>query len=594
MILQALNDYYQRKPDLPREGFEMKEIPFVIELDRDGSVVQIEDTRTLEGKKKRARSFLVPQGTKKSVNVAANLLWGNAEYVLGIPDAQKLEERKSKNKEAEYRQRLKAMHAMFEKELSELAKKTPRDDGISAVMKLCSSVPLDCLTQLGEIWEEIKTSNPNLTFRLQGDINLVCQRPAIISALTGIDSAGQSKTTCLVTGDLDEVERLHPPIKGVWGAQTAGANMVSFNLDAFNSWGKAQGANAPVGKHAAFAYTTALNHLLAKDSRQRIQVGDASTVFWADRETALEDRFADIFDEPPKDDPDRNTRALKALFEAPAQGVQPSKDEQTRFFVLGLAPNAARIAVRFWQVGTVAAMSANIDRHFRDLDIVHAPFEKSHLSLFRLLVSTAAQGKTDNIPPNLGGEVMRSILVGMPYPQTLLQAVIRRICAEQSSKDKAGKPIPNVSYPRAALIKACLNRQLRFSPYEEKELAVSLDSSNTNIGYRLGRLFALLERIQEDASGGSGKINSTIRDRFYGAASSTPATVFTTLLRLNQHHMSSLRKEKMGLFVERDKLLGQIMDDGIDGMAGFPSTLRIQDQGRFAIGYYHQRQDFFK
>lgn len=573
MILQALNDYYRRKPDLPREGFEMKEIPFVIEVTHDGSVVQIEDTRTLEGKRKRARSFLVPQGAKKSVNVAANLLWGNAEYVLGIPDAKKLEERKSKNKEAEYHERVKEMHAVFAKELSELPQEVTRDDGITAVMKFCASVPLDRLTQLGEVWEEIKTSNPNLTFRLQGDIDLVCQRPAIVAALTDADAAARGEATCLVTGEPDETERLHPPIKGVWGAQTSGANIVSFNLDAFNSWGKTQGANAPVGKHAAFAYITALNHLLAKDSHQRIQVGDASTVFWADRPSVLEDSFADIFDEPPKDDPDRNTRAIKALFDSPAQGVPPIKDEQTRFFVLGLAPNAARIAIRFWQVDTVADMSTRIEQHFRDLEMIRAPFEKLHLSLFRLLVCVAGQGKSENIPPNLGGEVMRAVLAGLPYPETLLQGLIRRIRAERE-----------VNYPRAALVKACLNRQNRNQSNPEKELTVSLDLSNTNAGYRLGRLFAVLEKIQEEANPG---INATIRDRFYGAASATPVTVFSNLMKLKNHHLAKL--ENVGRRVNLERLIAEIMD----GVSDFPPHMSLADQGRFAIGYYHQRQTLF-
>jgi CRISPR-associated protein Csd1 len=573
MILQALNDYYQRKPELPRAGFEMKEIPFVIELAKDGSVVQIEDTRTLEGKKKRARSFLVPQGAKKSVNVAANLLWGNAEYVLGLPDSKKLDERKSKNREAEYRERIKEMHAAFVGELSGLPPDSLRDTGVTAVLKFCANVPLDELTRFGGLWKEIQASNPSLTFRLQGEVDLVCQRQAVVAAVRDAADVAQNEAVCLVSGESDEIERLHAPIKGVWGAQTSGANIVSFNLDAFNSWGKMQGANAPVGKRAAFAYTTALNHLLAKDSRQRIQVGDASTVFWADHPSVLEDAFADIFLEPPKDDPDRNTRALRALFEAPAQGVPPIKDEQTRFFVLGLAPNAARAAVRFWHVGTVADMSANIDRHFRDLDIVYAPFERPHLSLFRLLASIAVQGKSENILPNLGGEVMRAVLAGRAYPETLLQGALRRIRAERE-----------VNYPRAALVKACINRQSLSRVNPEKELTVSLDLTNANPGYRLGRLFAVLEKIQEEANPG---INATIRDRFYGAASAMPVTVFPNLMKLKNHHFSKL--ENTGRRVNLERLITDIMDSVSD----FPSHMSLADQGRFAIGYYHQRHALF-
>lgn len=573
MILQSLYNYYQRKPDLPREGFEWKEIPFVIELSKNGSVVQIEDTRTQEGKKKRAKQYRIPQGTKKSVNVAANLLWGNAEYVLGLPDSKKLAERKSKGKEREYRDRLKEMRKAFVDQITSLPPPCPTDPGIQAVLKFCEHTDFAALERFGETWDEVEASNPNITFRLQGDVDLVCQRPTVTDAVSKSVATETRDGLCLITGGADEIERLHPPIKGVWGAQTFGANIISFNLPAFNSWGKEQGANAPVGKHSAFAYTTALNHLLGKDSRQRLQIGDASTVFWADKQSPLEDQFPDIFADPPKDDPDLNARAIRALYEAPRHGVAPIKDSQTRFFVLGLGPNAARIAIRFWHAGTVAELAKNILKHFDDLAIVRPPFEKPHLSVFRLLLSTAAQSKNENIPPNLSGEVMRAIMEGLPYPDTLLQGAIRRIRAEQ-----------DVTYPRAAVLKACLNRRARFASTLEKEIAVSLDHSNINPGYRLGRLFAVLEKIQEEANPG---INATIRERFYGAASSTPVTVFPNLMKLKNHHLAKL--ENPGRRVNLERLISEIMD----GVSDFPSHLNLADQGRFAMGYYHQRQALF-
>lgn len=573
MILQSLYDYYQRKPDLPREGFEWKEIPFIIELNKNGSVIQVEDTRTQEGKKKRAKQFLIPQGTKKSVNVAANLFWGNTEYVLGQPDARKLAERISEGKEVEYRKRLTEMRAAFIKAIKALPIPCQVDAGVQAVLKFCEHPDLSDLERFGDVWKEVKEGNPNITFRLQGDTELVCQRPVVIEAVSKATKKEAPDGLCLITGDSDQIERLHPAIKGVWGAQTAGANIVSFNLPAFNSWGKEQGANAPVGKHSAFAYTTALNYLLAKDSRQRLQVGDASTVFWADKPTPLEDQFADIFADPPKDDPDRNARALKALYESPQQGIAPVKDHQTRFFVLGLGPNAARIAIRFWHVGTVAELSKTIQQHFDDLDMIRPPFEKPHLSVFRLLLSTAVQSKSENIPPNLGGDVMRSIMECLPYPNTLLQGAIRRVRAER-----------DVTYPQAAVLKACLNRRSRSEQTSEKEMTVSLDHSNSNPGYRLGRLFAVLEKIQEEANPG---INATIRERFYGAASSTPVTVFSNLMKLKNHHLAKL--ENPGRKVNLERLISEI----VDGVSDFPPHLNLADQGRFAIGYYHQRQALF-
>lgn len=551
MILQALCDYYDRKPDLPRIGFETKAIPFVIEIDSSGRFVQIEDTRHIEGKKKIARNFLMPQGVKKTSGVAANLLWDNAEYVLGATNADKPD-------------RVREKHAAFQAKLNEVANKTD-DAGLLAVRTFLQE-PVNARLEADPLWPEILETNPVMTFRLSGDLELVCQRPAVRAILenSGTDA---EEITCLVSGETDGFERLHTAIKGVWGAQTSGANIVSFNKDAFNSFGKEQGANSPVGKRAAFAYTTALNYLLSKESTQRIQVGDASTVFWSERHTGLEETFADLFDEPPKDDPAKQTRAIEALFNAPQSGALSDEGGKTRFYVLGLAPNAARISVRFWQVGTVAEMSARICQHFQNLEIVHASDEKPYLSLFRLLVSTATQGKSENIPPNLAGELMRAILAGSAYPHTLLQAAVRRIRAERE-----------VTYPRAALIKACLNR----SNSQEKEIAVSLNESNVNPGYRIGRLFAVLERVQEEAVNPT----ATIRDRFYGAASSTPVTVFANLMKLKNHHLAKLEEGRKRYF---EKLIGQIMADIND----FPPHLCLADQGRFAIGYYHQRQAFF-
>lgn len=567
MILQALCKYYERMPDLPRSGFELKPIPFIIEISETGELVQIEDTRILEGKKKVARNFLVPQGQKKTSGVVANFLWDSAEYVLGIPDTNKLGERRAANKEEEYLARVKEMHTAF---IAKITVCLAQAEILQTVLRFLENEQQIKL-KTHPLWPEINTGNPVLSFRLSGDKELICQRQEICALLENTDTATE-EITCLITGKRDNFERLHTAIKGVWGAQTSGANIVSFNKDAFNSFAKTQGANAPVGKQAAFFYTTALNHLLRKGSMQRMQVGDASTVFWSEKPSALEDSFASIFDEPPKDDPARQTRAIEALFKSPQTGSFVDEGGDTPFYVLGLAPNAARISVRFWLIGTVASMSQRIRQHFEDLKITCASSEKPHLSLFRLLVSTAALSKSENIPPNLAGDVMRAILEGLPYPQTLLAAAVRRIRAER-----------DVTYPRASLIKACLNRQGRYSHSQEKELNVSLDETNLNPGYRTGRLFAVLEKIQEESSPG---LNATIRDRFYGAAASTPVTVFANLMKLKNHHLAKLGEGRKRYF---EKLIGEILSSVSD----FPAHLNLADQGRFAIGYYHQRQAFF-
>ena len=566
MILQALYDYYERKSADPEAymappGFEWKEIPFVIEIDTQGNPVQIEDTREGDGKKKRAKPFLVPKGEKKTSGVVANLLWDNAEYVLGVDTKGKPE-------------RVAEQHQAFIQKIELLLTSTQTDDGLRSVLTFLKRVNAVSLSKYA-VWADITETNPNLTFRLHGDLDLICQRPVVAESIKASQATESTGEFCLVTGNTDEIERLHAAVKGVWGAQTSGANIVSFNLDAFNSYGKTQGGNAPVGKRVAFSYTTALNYLLRKGSPQRLQVGDASVVFWADRPTGLETGIVDIFGEPPKDDPDRNVKAVTSLYKAIDQGLLENNDGRAKFFTLGLSPNAARIAIRFWHHSTVAEMAGRIKGHFDDLAIERSPRDPPHLSLFRLLVSVATQGKADNITPNLGGDLMRSILTGLPYPHTLLSAAVRRIRAEHQ-----------VTYSRAALIKACINRAARYSYHTIKEeLPMSLDEANINVGYRLGRLFAVLEKIQEEANPG---INATIRDRYYGAASSRPVTVFSTLLKLKNHHLSKL--ENRGRAVNLEKRIGEIME----GLGDFPAQLHLADQGRFAIGYYHQRQDFFK
>lgn len=557
MILQALKEYYDRKAADPASGiaplgWEWKEIPFLLVLAEDGSLVQVEDTQEFVGKKKRAKRFLLPQGVKRSSGIAANLLWDNVEYVTGIVCKGKPD-------------RVAAQHAAFLSRLGEL-------DGCPALVPVrtfLSSPDFRERLASDPAWKEAAESCAFVAFRLAGHADTIAREPDVVARLDASASAGApvDGVRCLVSGGLDAVADLHPSIKGVFGTNTTGGNIVSFNFPAACSFGKEQGANAPVGRRAAFEYTTALNTLLSKESRQKLSVGDATVVFWASRETPLEDEFADLFAEPQKDDPDKGVAAVERLLASVRTGVFLHDEDKTRFHVLGLSPNAARISVRFWHAGTVAEMERRFADWFENLRIAHGPFEREHLSLWRLLLSVSPLGKSENIPPNLAGAVMRSILEGTPYPATLLSAALLRVKAER-----------DVTYPRAKLLKAILNHN------HERNLSVSLDKSNTGAGYRLGRLFAVLERIQQASNPG---INATIRDRFYASASSTPAAVFGNLMRLKNHHLAKLDSPKLAAFFE--KLLGEILD-GIDS---FPSHLSLEEQGSFAIGYYHQRQDFF-
>jgi len=567
MILQALKEYYDRKVADPEAGMapaglEWKEIAFVISLDQDGTPISLSSTYEGEGRRRRAKSFLVPQAVKKTSGIASNLLWDNPEYALGVA---------LKGKTG----RVKDQHTSFVKRIDTLGE--INDEGLLSLRRFLAITDKAELLRQFDTWAELCETSANVSFSLAGDKRLILERPAVRRAIgDAIDSSNpEEKGVCLISGEPQQpIERLHTAIKGVRGAQMSGANIVSFNLDAFASFGKKQGANAPVSKAAAFAYTTALNHLLNKDSHQKMLIGDTTTVFWAERPVGLETEIIDIFGEPPKDDPDRGVNAVKSLYRAVETGALPAEEGQARFYVLGLAPNASRIAIRFWMVDTVASMAGKIVQHFEDLKIVHGPRDKDTLSLFRLLVSTAVQGKSENIPPNLAGEIMRAILQALPYPQTLLQALVLRIRAERE-----------ITYARASLIKACINRDTRFKkPQIQEELKMSLNPSNTNIGYRLGRLFATLEKIQAEANPG---INATIRDRYYGAASGTPVAVFSNLMRLKNHHLAKL--ENRGRRVKFERLIAEIVDTVQD----FPPHLSLADQGRFAIGYYHQTQQFY-
>ncbi|MRD72559.1 type I-C CRISPR-associated protein Cas8c/Csd1 [Rhodocyclus tenuis] len=569
MILQALYDYYQRKavdPDkarrLPAFGLEDREIPFIIELSAEGRPLGIIDTRQGDGKKKLARRYQVPKGVKRAVNISANLLWDTAEYALGVD---------TRGKPA----RVVEQHAAFRQRIAELPEAARQDAGIQALEGFYANHGQASLAT-DPAWSEIVEGNPVVTFRLHNDGDLICQRPAVVAGLGALVESGATQGFCLVTGQETSIERLHAAVKGVWGAQTAGANIVSFNARAYESYGKTerQGENAPVGEFAAFAYTTALNHLLDRNSRQRIQVGDASTVFWAQKDDAeIEEGFAAIFGE--RDDPDARAEQVRALLGAVQSGQFDGGRGDKLFYVLGLAPNAARVSVRFWHAAPLHEIARQIRQWFADLKVARSAKDPEFPSLFRLLAACAQQGKADNIPPNLGGDIMRAILSGSPFPATWLNAAVLRCRAEQ-----------NVTYLRAAAIKASLNRLQRFQLNQslDKELSEMLDLENNSPAYRLGRLFAALEKIQEEASPG---LNATIRERYYGAASSTPVAVFTTLLRLKNHHLAKLSNR--GRAVNFERLLGEIMG----GLDDFPKHLSLPEQGRFALGYYHQRQDFF-
>lgn len=572
MILKALADYYERllsdpESNIAPPGFERKAIPFLLVLRKDGSLVNIRDTRTGEGKKKSAREYLVPQGEKKAAGIKANLLWDSTQYVIALPKS---------DKQKDIARAAEAFQA-FKDRLNETFGTDFADEGIQAIRHFLDTLDSAKIAETyPDIWNEWGETTPNLSFVLDGDTELIAQRPVVLEKLQNSIPSEDNARVCAISGNKDTPAVLHAAIKGVWGAQSSGANIVSFNLNAFCSFGKEQGANAQIGERAAFAYTTALNHLLRKGSMQRMQIGDASTVFWAKEACPFEDEFSFFLGEPPKGEEGVSCDKIRSLLSAVKTGVRPPEDELP-FYILGLAPNASRLSIRFWEEGKVREIKERIVQHFDDLEIIRSPYDREFPSLFQLLVSTASAGKADNIPPNLGGELFRAVIEGTPYPRTLLVNAIIRCKAEQK-----------VTHTRAAIIKAVLTRDNRFKRTQTKEeIHMALDKESTNIGYVLGRLFAVLERIQEQAQSG---LNKTIRDTYFGAACSSPLVTFKRLQDLAIHHLAKIRNSGKST-VWLDKLMQEVMDKITS--AGIPQTLTLEDQGRFAIGYYHQRQDFF-
>ncbi|HRO51825.1 MAG TPA: type I-C CRISPR-associated protein Cas8c/Csd1 [Alicycliphilus sp.] len=581
MILQALHEYYDRCDDLPREGWIRRGVDYALVLNTQGDCVALNALGDKQkGKLIPAERLVTAIGKQamKHTNSGkdANLLWDNASFVLGTGNKGDI--------------KLASFIETIQTWLGEL-----EDPGVQAVQRFCTGLQqqpnaVASLLERFGCTEDFEKRDPVLIFQLQGDIEGVHERQSVRHAFeavfAGAASSGGVRGNCLVSGRVNVPIALNESvIKEVWGGQAAGCNIIAFNARSFESYGKheRQGENAPVSVQASFAYTTALNHLLRKGSPQRIQVGDASTVFWAEKQDPFETIFGDVF----KDDPNQ-TEAVHALLSAIHSGKLAGPEGQTRFHVLGLAPNAARISVRFYHCLPLRDLGQRIAQHFTDLELVRGPNDSQYLSLKRLLqavcLATSSQkyGDLERLPPILGGAIVDAVLDGenAPYPRLWLNAAVGRLRADHGIEPYVQQ---QRMYAQLAAIKACLNRQIRLHPREEKEFLPMLDPDNTHPAYRLGRLFAVLEKAQEEASPG---LNATIRDRYYGAASSTPVAVFTTLLRLKNAHLKKLSPGRAQWF---EKLLGEVLSP----VADFPAHLALPDQGRFALGYYHQRQDFF-
>ena len=564
MILQALTQLYQDladRGDIARRGWSVASIGYVLCLSEDGALTQAVPLYHEEqaGKKTvlRPRKMELPAAVTRSSGVVPNFLWDNSSYILGVDEKGKPERsRKCFEASAQLHHRLldgvdsiaaRAVLAFFDSWQPESARLHPA---------------------LSDCWEDLM-KGANLVFRVDGRF---VQEDADVQAAWDAHygrSEGE-KVQCLVTGRLDVPEPVHPLIKGVAGAQSSGASIVSFNAPAFCSYGKEQSLNAPVGKYAAFAYTSALNHLLAdRDNVQRI--GDATVVCWAEGAEPVYQKFAcaALFGAPPpKQITTDNLRAIVKRLADHQPCAELNLDPSRNFYILGLSPNAARLSVRFFYRNSFGDLMWNINEHHERMRIVGRQFE--YIPLWAMLRETVNLNSRDKSPsPILAGATASAIFSNQPYPAALLEATMLRIRAERQ-----------ITPGRAAILKAYYLRN-RNPLCPEEVLHVSLNENSTNIPYTLGRLFAVYEAVQEQANPG---INATIKDKYFNSAASIPATIFPILDNLCPKH---LRKLNPKLRVYFDKQIAQLKD--VFGET-YPIRLTLPEQGSFNLGYYHQKQ----
>lgn len=561
MILKALYDYYNRCGNLPAKGMEEKEIGFLLVLSSEGRFLRFEDCRT---DRDHARVYLVKKHVGRSSAPVANYLYDNSAYVLGYSD-------KSNGKDQLY-------FNTFKSKVNEIADIFSNDKDVLAIKKFYNNSREDILEIVSQdpLWEDIKKNlskkYSTFSFRIDGDLKIVAEKKDILQLDKAEDTCNGN--LCLVSGSYGQsVDTTTATM--IPGSQ-ATAKLVAFQVNSgYDSYGKTKCGNAPISEEAEFAYTTALNSMLQKGSRNKFVLGNRTFVFWASSKNEVSQEVEDSlfeflsFQEEERDDPNANLNKVKKVFESIYTGsLKTSLDD--RFYILGLAPNSARIAVVYWSETTLRDFAEKMMKHFNDMEIHDTRKDpKPYMGVREMISAVSLDGKMSNVIPNLPEAVVKSIFQGLPYPATLYSACIRRIRAEQK-----------LTITRAAIIKACLNRT---NDNNNKTLEIMLDKENKNQGYLCGRLFAVLDKIQVDANN-----VSSIRERYMNAASATPAAVFATILNLSVHHSEKL-KEGSRIFYEKLK------QDIIDGLSsdGFPAHLDLQDQGRFFIGYYHQRQSLY-
>lgn len=578
MILKALYDYYNRSGDLAPAGFEEKEIPFVIVIDDAGNFQRIEDCR-IDGK--NSRKYLVVKDSRTSAP-KPYIFYDNLEYVFNYTkDHEPLSEADSKDeKKVAAREKKivksKEKHDLFVQKCEALSEKYSESKELKAVALFYRNSGIESVME-DPLWEDMKKKvGANISFLLQGKKRIIAEAPELANEIEKADNndGNAHLPYCLIKGE--KAVPVETTAATMIPGSQATAKLVAFQVNSgYDSYGKSKGNNAPISKEAESAYTTALSKLLSKNSHNKFLIGSRTFLFWAssnnEASQKAEEELYNLlgYVEDGSDDPNRRIEQVRKVFNSIYSGVLHTSSED-KFYFLGLAPNAARIAVVYWNESPLKDFAKKISDHFIDMDIIDSRKDKKPYSGLRNIMSTVAlQGKVSDVQPNLPETVLKSIVQGIPYPYSLISACIKRIRAEQ-----------DVRITRAAIIKAYLNR----INDNNQKIKVMIDKENTNQGYLCGRLFATLEYLQERSSNG---VNS-IRGRYMNAASATPSAVFATILNLSVHHAEKLDKGGQIFF---EQLKSEIIDK--ISAKGFPAHLSLQDQGRFMVGYYQQRQEFY-
>lgn len=581
MIINALKRYYEiliedRKKCIPLYGYSCAKVGFTLNISLIGELLDVIPLKveSHNSKKLISRMLIVPEQKVRSSGIASNFMCDNSAYVLGIDNKGKPQ----RSKEA----------ILAFKELHNDVLRNAKGQAAKAILAFLDNWNIEFARQhpvLKGCLEEVLEGS-NLVFRLDGEIGYLHDDLEIKRLWEEYHSKNENDIIgqCLITGQSTNIAKLHPVIKNIKKAQSSGASIVSFNANAYESYGKENGCISPMGKYAAFTYATVLNCMLSC-KKQKIQVGDATTVFWAESpEEIYTDLAAELFNpsstQDEKESKNEHKRdmqieelvkdiLLKTKSGMKINDLEGKVNTQTKFYILGLSPNASRISIRFFHSDSFGGFLEKTAQHYEDMEIVKE-FENNatNIPIWRMLSETISPKSSDKeAKPLLAGAMMRSIISGGMYPESFYNAIMLRVKTDTDIR---------VNYIRASIIKACLLRKARLTKnkYLEEVLTVSLNEQTNNSAYVLGRLFAVLEKTQRDAG------NETLKSRYFASACTTPGTVFPILIRLAQHHIS---KAEFG-FVN-DKKIEAI----INQIDSFPSHLKLEEQGLFSLGYYHQR-----